>query len=254
MVPVPRRRVLRTPLGLWLEDNIRASPFKTKDAFRTAVGVQQSTFNDWQRIDRASVPEGATVALIAEVLKLTPEKQAELNQVLVAQEEVRRDASAVGRSVGALIRTLRESTGLTQAQLAERAGIQREHLSNIETGKNKLTGTAARDGLARALGMTVEDFAKLADSPPPDHPKFERNANGEIVRSAPAQRSSPTDEGVTPSVAVSMGADGCTIEVRCELGVILMTPRLARVFAKLVLKACDVASPEAQIERRNDGC
>lgn len=71
------------------------------------------------------------------------------------------DHAAVSDShPGVRIRQLREKLGLSQAQLAKRAGLAREHISAIERGKNKVTGAAAREGLARALGMTAEDFAR----------------------------------------------------------------------------------------------
>lgn len=72
------------------------------------------------------------------------------------------DDSEILASLGAAIREHRTAAGLTQAQLAERAGIGRVHLSHIEFGrKNPTVIVLVR--LARELG--VEPGALLRTPP-----------------------------------------------------------------------------------------
>jgi hypothetical protein len=91
---VARRTGPETPLGHWLEARIPAAGFRSKDAFRTELRVTNSTFNDWQRGDVASVPERTQVAKMVALLKLNREQKAELEEVLVAQEEARKEAQS----------------------------------------------------------------------------------------------------------------------------------------------------------------
>jgi transcriptional regulator with XRE-family HTH domain len=57
--------------------------------------------------------------------------------------------------IGLRIMTLRKLQGLTQKELANRAGIQRAHLSRIEAGKYAVTLETIQ-AIAEALGMTVD--------------------------------------------------------------------------------------------------
>jgi transcriptional regulator with XRE-family HTH domain len=54
--------------------------------------------------------------------------------------------------VAARIKTLRERRGLTQEQLAERAGVSRTYLARLETGKQDPT-LSTIEKLARALSV-----------------------------------------------------------------------------------------------------
>lgn len=60
-------------------------------------------------------------------------------------------------SVGANIRRLREDKGITQARLAERAGISGAMLCQIERG-TKIPSLLLSVEIADALGCTVEDL------------------------------------------------------------------------------------------------
>ncbi len=71
------------------------------------------------------------------------------------------DEDAVQKRLGANIKRRREEAGLTQAVLAERAGIHRTFLNQVENGRKGVTiGVLVR--LAVALGATpallVEDL------------------------------------------------------------------------------------------------
>jgi transcriptional regulator with XRE-family HTH domain len=56
---------------------------------------------------------------------------------------------------GAALRTLRESQGLTQAQLAKKASVTQPYLSQLENGTRKNAPLATLRQLAKALGVRV---------------------------------------------------------------------------------------------------
>ena len=57
--------------------------------------------------------------------------------------------------IGQRIAALRKLAGMSQEQLAERAGLQRTHVSRIEAGKYAVTLETIQ-AIAEALGMTVD--------------------------------------------------------------------------------------------------
>ena len=68
--------------------------------------------------------------------------------------------------IGKRIAILRKMAGLTQEQLAEKAGLQRTHVGRIEAGKYAVTLEVVQ-AIAEALGMTVDIIdPKLADLAP----------------------------------------------------------------------------------------
>lgn len=68
--------------------------------------------------------------------------------------------------IGQRIATLRKLAGLTQEELAGRAGLQRTHVSRIEAGKYAVTLEVVQ-AIAKALGMTVDIVdTRLADLAP----------------------------------------------------------------------------------------
>jgi transcriptional regulator with XRE-family HTH domain len=62
------------------------------------------------------------------------------------------------------LRHARDAAGLTQDELADRAGVARNTLSRIERGEDTSLSTAGR--LARALHVPLEQM--LVDEPTPD--------------------------------------------------------------------------------------
>ncbi len=56
------------------------------------------------------------------------------------------------------VRSLREARGLTQAELAKRAGLHRVYLTQLELGihRNQTLGTLRR--LAKALGVSLTEL------------------------------------------------------------------------------------------------
>lgn len=57
--------------------------------------------------------------------------------------------------IGLRIASLRKMQGMNITQLADRAGIQRAHLSRIEAGRYAVTIETV-EAIAQALGMTVD--------------------------------------------------------------------------------------------------
>ena len=57
--------------------------------------------------------------------------------------------------IGLRIASLRKMQGMNITQLADRAGIQRAHLSRIEAGKYAVT-IETIEAIAQALGMTMD--------------------------------------------------------------------------------------------------
>lgn len=60
------------------------------------------------------------------------------------------------------LKEARTAAGLTQAELAERAGVSRKTVNTVENGIF-IPSTVLALGLARALGVKVEDLFWLAD-------------------------------------------------------------------------------------------
>ncbi len=61
------------------------------------------------------------------------------------------------------VRRLRERSGLTQAQVAERAGLERVEVNQIERGKNSCGSWRVRAGLATAFSVRVSTMAEYLD-------------------------------------------------------------------------------------------
>ncbi len=58
---------------------------------------------------------------------------------------------------------LRKALGLSQQQVANRGGITRDVVTTNERGARKLTSFPARVGLAKGLGITLDEFNELVD-------------------------------------------------------------------------------------------
>ena len=61
--------------------------------------------------------------------------------------------------IGIRIALLRKQMGLTQEELAQRAGLQRTHVGRIEAGKYAVTLETIQ-AIAEAFGMTVDIIDK----------------------------------------------------------------------------------------------
>ncbi len=87
-------------------------------------------------------------------------------------------------SFARLLRRLRRAAGLTQEQLAERAGLSTRAVSDLERGENHAPRRHTLDALADALQLSPEDRAELdqavkrAHAAPPDHWEAASPAHG----------------------------------------------------------------------------
>ena len=86
-------------------------------------------------------------------------------------------------TTGSRIRALRESRGMTQRQLAERAGCTDAAIRNYEAGRRALKGSAL-DAIAGALGVAPEALKPVHDESVSD-PHELHNKNQEEFRLTP---------------------------------------------------------------------
>jgi len=86
------------------------------------------------------------------------------------------DSEPVLQKVGERIRALRRQHNMTQTQLAERVGIAKQNMNNLEQGRN-LPSTAVLYRMARALGTRTDDFFEEAPEKNP-HASYVRETVG----------------------------------------------------------------------------
>jgi transcriptional regulator with XRE-family HTH domain len=75
--------------------------------------------------------------------------------------------SAIQKQIGQRIQLLRDAAGLTQAQLADRAGVNPEHISRIERAE-KGPSIELLDRIASALGLPIRDLFDFEEEPTHD--------------------------------------------------------------------------------------
>ncbi len=63
----------------------------------------------------------------------------------------------VGRRIGANIRRLREAAGLSQEELADRSGLHRTYISQVERAVKNAT-IVSLDKIARGLGVQLTEL------------------------------------------------------------------------------------------------
>ncbi len=84
------------------------------------------------------------------------------------------------RALGALVRRRREEQGLSQRDLAERAGLAHSNIGRLETGFYSRPQPELLQRVARVLGIDVEDL--YAEAYPgaslPQLPQYLRRAHG----------------------------------------------------------------------------
>jgi transcriptional regulator with XRE-family HTH domain len=63
----------------------------------------------------------------------------------------------VGRRIGARVREMRTAQGLSQEELAHRAGLDRTYISQVERAVKNVT-ILSLDRIARALGVSLAEL------------------------------------------------------------------------------------------------
>src|SRR5919204_3610001 len=77
------------------------------------------------------------------------------------REDGGRMATQQPRAFGELLKRYRLAAGLTQAQLAERAGLSERAISDLERGARRMPQRATLQLLAQALGLAGAEHATL---------------------------------------------------------------------------------------------
>ncbi len=72
---------------------------------------------------------------------------------------------SVSTRLGKTVRKLRTASGMTQAQLAERAGLAVESVSRLETGRLTNLTIDVAERLARSLSVALPDLFEPAAAP-----------------------------------------------------------------------------------------
>lgn len=79
------------------------------------------------------------------------------------------DKSLVIQELGALVRSRRTATGLTQAELARRSGLSRNTLNRLESGLFPDLGLKKVAAILEHLNMEIDIQPKAAKPPEPDY-------------------------------------------------------------------------------------
>ena len=61
-------------------------------------------------------------------------------------------------TMGQIIKKLRKGRGFTQEELAEKSGVSRTTISNLENDSNKTVNTRTLNKIASALGVKLESL------------------------------------------------------------------------------------------------
>ena len=94
-------------------------------------------------------------------------------------------ASSQPRSFGDLLRRYRVAAGLTQAELAERAGLSRRAIGALETGERLSPHRETITLLADALGLHAAERTQLEDAARPSRPTATQRADPVSALSLP---------------------------------------------------------------------
>jgi transcriptional regulator with XRE-family HTH domain len=99
-------------------------------------------------------------------------------EYMPAAPRVSRGSDAVtGQTFGGRLKALREEKGLSQRELAERAGMNQFGVAKLEQGVREPTWATVQ-ALARALGVRCTAFEGTADTPRRPAPKRRRRKGG----------------------------------------------------------------------------
>src|SRR5438874_7806231 len=93
-------------------------------------------------------------------------------------------------TLGSRIREARERYGMSQAELARRIGISGTALNQIESGKTPDPGVSRIIGIARILGVSIDDLVGLHEDTQAA-PSFTKPRADAHAEKAPAKRQRP---------------------------------------------------------------
>lgn len=97
---------------------------------------------------------------------------------------------------GDRVKAIRKALGLTQEDVAARAGIRRDAVVKVESGANQAGSAAIRAGLARAFGLTLDDVASVLEGRL-DAEGAVRRARGELAPVVPITAAVAAPRGET---------------------------------------------------------
>jgi transcriptional regulator with XRE-family HTH domain len=100
------------------------------------------------------------------------------------------------KSLGNDIRMYREKAGLTQADLAEAAGISRTSLTNIEYGRQRVF-VDQLEMICLAIGVSTADFFQERGQPAKPKPVAKSNLKGLPMVAKFLESVRPDEEGTT---------------------------------------------------------
>jgi predicted ATPase/class 3 adenylate cyclase len=139
----------------------------------------------------ARVPQPTTVALLADALSVPPAERATLETALRRPADQRLLARPPS-PFGELLRRQRVAAGLTQEELAERAGLSRRGIADLESGARRRPRRDTVALLSTALGVSEAESVR-----------FESAARGDAERQLAAQSESQSDSSALPSGTVT---------------------------------------------------
>ena len=89
---------------------------------------------------------------------------------MAAPRQSRPPSAAIGSALGGWIRERRSTQGVSQRELADRAGMSRSYLCDLERGRGKQPSMNVLQALARALGEDPDELLRQAGliQRPPD--------------------------------------------------------------------------------------
>lgn len=122
-----------------------------------------------KQANRVVNPRKLTDEEAAEVLRLRELVERDKEEIIAQGRELlaekrRREAAARGTAtLGQKLRAAREACGLTQAELADRAGVGAEYVSHAELDQREPSLSAAAR-IARELGIPLDELASAAVS------------------------------------------------------------------------------------------
>ena len=86
------------------------------------------------------------------------------------------DAETIARTISGRTRELRDARGLSLQAVADRAGLTKSHIWELEQGRSRNPTISTAVSLARALGVSLDYLTGLTNAAPSLHPEALRIA------------------------------------------------------------------------------